>query len=62
MAGLLFEDIFEVLKVDPGGKRFDKGMSHPFSFMGRNSPHLTEATAIQTPACDSQAACSNADE
>ena len=23
---LLFEDIFEVLVVDPDGKRFDKGM------------------------------------
>ena len=29
MAGLLFEDIFEVLVVDPDGKRFDKGALHP---------------------------------
>ena len=25
MAAVLFEDIFEVLVVDPDGKRFDKG-------------------------------------
>ena len=29
MAAVLFEDIFEVLVVDPDGKRFDKGTIMP---------------------------------
>lgn len=30
MAGVLFEDIFDVKDVDPGGKKFDRGC---FSFL-----------------------------
>lgn len=32
MAGVLFEDIFNVKDIDPEGKKFDRGMLHSCPF------------------------------
>lgn len=33
MAGVLFEDIFDVKDIDPDGKKFDRGKKVPFCGM-----------------------------
>ncbi|KAK7487582.1 hypothetical protein BaRGS_00021132 [Batillaria attramentaria] len=40
MAGVLFEDIFDVKDIDPDGKKFDRGLHSPGHRRGRDSSDL----------------------
>lgn len=33
MAGILFEDIFDVKDIDPDGKKFDRGVWNAYSLV-----------------------------
>lgn len=43
MAGILFEDIFDVKDIDPDGKKFDRGVWNAYSDKSRQSKFLSIA-------------------